>query len=78
MGGDYAERIRRFDATVNQEALLACISGLRQNQPCTLSPEFSVGHNNLVRKITFGDGVEWIARLSNASDGGRALHSGDD
>ncbi|KAI5861327.1 kinase-like domain-containing protein [Durotheca rogersii] len=61
--GEHAERICQFRDIVNQEALKAYTSKLRQNQPCTLSPEFSVGQDNLVRKIRFDDGVEWIARL---------------
>jgi len=62
-GGEYSERIDRFNGKVNQKALLAYASGLRENRPCTISHEFSVGSFNLVRKIQFEDGVEWIARL---------------
>jgi len=62
-GGEYSERIGQFIDKVNQEALLAYASMLRGNRPCTISHEFSVGNFNLVRKIQFDDGVEWIARL---------------
>ncbi|GAB1311967.1 hypothetical protein MFIFM68171_02177 [Madurella fahalii] len=61
--GEYADRIDQFIDKINKNALLSYASLLRGNQPCTLSSEFSVGHFNLVRKIQFDDGVEWIARL---------------
>ncbi|KAI1181902.1 hypothetical protein F5B17DRAFT_450768 [Nemania serpens] len=61
--GDHALRIDHFNGTVNLEALRAYASELQKNQPCNVSPNFSVGQDNLVRKITFDDGVEWIARL---------------
>ncbi|KAK0655341.1 hypothetical protein B0T16DRAFT_319992 [Cercophora newfieldiana] len=62
-GGEYSERIHQFIDKVNQKALLSYASALRENRPCTISREFSVGSFNLVRKIQFDDGVEWIARL---------------
>ncbi|EGX92905.1 Protein kinase-like domain [Cordyceps militaris CM01] len=62
-GGEYTMRINRFIDTVNEKALLSHASLLRGEQPCTLSREFSVGHFNLVRKIQFDDGVEWVVRL---------------
>jgi hypothetical protein len=43
--------------------MLAYASALRENRPCTISREFSVGSFNLVHKIQFDGGVEWIARL---------------
>ncbi|KAI1772352.1 hypothetical protein F4818DRAFT_453963 [Hypoxylon cercidicola] len=60
--GGHTVRIRQFNAAVNLEALQAFASELR-SQPCIVSPGFSVGQHNLVRKITFRDGVNWIARL---------------
>ncbi|KAK3377280.1 hypothetical protein B0T24DRAFT_620845 [Lasiosphaeria ovina] len=62
-GGEYADRINQFTGQVSEKALLSYASSLRGNQPCTISSEFSVGNFNLVRKIRFDDGVEWIARL---------------
>lgn len=61
--GEYTERINQFIDKINKNALLSYASSLRGNQPCTISPEFSVGSFNLVRKIQFDDGVEWIVRL---------------
>ena len=61
--GEYADRINQFTAQINNKALLSYVSSLWDNQPCTISPEFSVGNFNLVRKIQFDDGVEWIIRL---------------
>lgn len=62
-GGEYAERINQFMDKINKESLISYASSLRGNQPCSLSPKFSVGSFNLVRKIQFDDGVEWAARL---------------
>lgn len=62
-GGEYAERINQFIEKINKNSLISYASLLRGNQPCTVSPEFSVGNFHLVRKIQFDDGVEWIARL---------------
>ncbi|KAI0096980.1 hypothetical protein GGR51DRAFT_578541 [Nemania sp. FL0031] len=62
-GGEYAERINQFVHKINTKALLSYASSLRGNQLCTVSHEFSVGSFNLVRKIQFDDGVEWIVRL---------------
>ncbi|KAF1960332.1 hypothetical protein CC80DRAFT_544786 [Byssothecium circinans] len=62
-GGEYAKRINQFNDKINQRALLTYASLLRGSRPCTLSPKFSVGSFNLVRKIQFDDGVEWIVRL---------------
>ncbi len=73
-GSEYSERIKQFIGRVNQKALRAYVSALRGNRPCTISGEFSVGNFNLVRKIQFDDGVEWIVRLRMPSmpdqDGG--------
>lgn len=60
---EYSERINQFIESINKEALVDFASSLRHNQPCTLSDKFSVGSFNLVRKIQFNDGVEWVARL---------------
>lgn len=62
-GGEYSVRINQFIDKINEKALLSYASLLRGGQPCTLSPEFSVGSFNLVRKIQFDDGVEWVVRL---------------
>ena len=60
---EYADRINRFNDKINKKALVSYASSLRGNQPCTISSEFSVGSFNLVRKIQFDDGVEWIVRF---------------
>ncbi|KAJ8131444.1 hypothetical protein O1611_g2185 [Lasiodiplodia mahajangana] len=60
---EHTEHIHRFLRTIKEYALRAYASSLRCNQPCKISSEFSVGTCNLVRKIQFDDGEEWIARL---------------
>ncbi|KAK9438138.1 Protein kinase-like protein [Metarhizium brunneum] len=62
-GEEYAERIHKFIDKIDNKALESYASSLRGNQPCKISTEFSVGNFNLVRKIQFHDGVEWIVRL---------------
>ncbi|KJK79937.1 hypothetical protein H634G_04176 [Metarhizium anisopliae BRIP 53293] len=62
-GEEYAERIHKFIDKIDIKALESYASSLRGNQPCNISTEFSVGNFNLVRKIQFHDGVEWIVRL---------------
>lgn len=75
--GEYAERISEFIERINQQAVLDYASELREQRPCTMSAEFSVGNDNLVRNIKFDDGVEWIARfrMPALSDGGSASTS---
>jgi hypothetical protein len=60
---EYADRISAFVEHINQQAVLDYVSSLRDDQPCTLSSDFSVGNFNLVRKIRFDDSVEWVARF---------------
>ncbi|OAA57010.1 Protein kinase-like domain protein [Niveomyces insectorum RCEF 264] len=62
-GDETAEAIDKFQKTINEEALRVHASKLRGNRPCSISHEFSVGNFNLVRKVKFDDGVQWIARL---------------
>ncbi|KAI4252329.1 MAG: hypothetical protein LQ352_004357 [Teloschistes flavicans] len=61
--GEYFERIAGFIDQIDQKALLAYASKLRENRSCKLSRKFSVGACNLVRRIQFDDGIAWIARL---------------
>ncbi|OAA56859.1 Protein kinase-like domain protein [Cordyceps fumosorosea ARSEF 2679] len=76
-GGEYAVRIKQFINKIDEKALLSYASSLRGEQPCTISPEFSVGSFNLVHKIQFNDGVEWVARLQMPPirDGGSVMVS---
>ncbi|KAK5998752.1 hypothetical protein PT974_01134 [Cladobotryum mycophilum] len=60
---EYVDRIIQFNKQINLDALKSYVSMLRENRPCQISAKFSVGVFNLVRKITFDDGVQWIARL---------------
>lgn len=60
---EYADRIKDFWTSLNREALRLRASQCRNGQPCTVSSEFSVGQYNLVCKLRFDDGIEWVARL---------------
>lgn len=63
MKGNTLIESRNFISHIDNKALLSYTSSLRDGQLCTLSPKFSVESFNFVRKVAFGDGVEWIARL---------------
>ena len=69
----YTKRIVDFMNALNEQALQAYASRLRDHRPCTLSDKFSVGTTNLVRKLQFNDGVEWIARLRMPPSEGNTL-----
>lgn len=60
---DYRLRIESFQSSFSTTNLLAQASSLRGDIKCSLSGTFSVGSFNFVRKITFADGAEWVARL---------------
>ncbi|KAK4554759.1 hypothetical protein LTR86_008261 [Recurvomyces mirabilis] len=62
-GGELHTRAIAFVANVQWDALVAIATGLRNGVSCELSSKFSLGHFNLVRRITFADGVSWIARI---------------
>jgi len=55
-------RATTFVATIHWENLVTIASRIRGTQ-CTLSEKYSLGHFNLVRRLTFVDGVSWVARL---------------
>ncbi|KAL9072018.1 MAG: hypothetical protein Q9157_005251 [Trypethelium eluteriae] len=60
---EYAARIDYFKNAFNETALLAHASSMRDGLKCMLHDNFSVGSFNFVKKISFEDGVQWIARL---------------
>jgi hypothetical protein len=59
---DLRSRATAFVAAVNWEALTSVASQIRGVE-CILSDKYSLGHFNLVRRITFADGVSWVVRL---------------
>ncbi|GAB7328950.1 hypothetical protein MBLNU13_g00820t1 [Cladosporium sp. NU13] len=59
---DLHMRATTFVAAIHWENLLIIASRIRGMQ-CTLSEKYSLGHFNLVRRLTFVDGVSWVARL---------------
>lgn len=63
IGIKYHERATTFFATVKWDVLVSTASGLRNGIPCEVSERYSIGHFNMVRRITFVDGVSWVARL---------------
>lgn len=59
---DLHTRATTFVATIHWENLVIIASRIRGVQ-CSLSEKYSLGHFNLVRRLTFVDGISWIARL---------------
>jgi hypothetical protein len=59
---DLHTRATSFVAAIHWENLVTIASRIR-GKPCTLSEKYSLGHFNLVRRLTFVDGVSWVARL---------------
>lgn len=55
-------RATTFVASIKWDALIALASERRSTE-CQLSEKFSMGHYNLVRRLTFSDGVNWAVRL---------------
>jgi hypothetical protein len=62
-GDEFHARATTFLATVQWDVLASISSRLRNGVPCDFSDKYSIGHFNMVRRITFADGVSWIARL---------------
>ena len=56
-------RATEFLARTKWEGLTAIASSLRSNISSRLEPKYSTGHLDMVRCITFEDGVKWVARL---------------
>jgi hypothetical protein len=59
---DLHSRATAFVAAVNW-ATLASIASQIRGVECTLSDKYSLGHFNLVRRLTFTDGISWVVRL---------------
>lgn len=59
----FHQRASTFVAAAKWDTLLSISSHLRHGIPCKLSDKFSIGHFNMVRRITFEDKVSWVARL---------------
>ncbi|KAJ6784278.1 hypothetical protein PWT90_10466 [Aphanocladium album] len=60
---EYAVRIVQFLKYTRKQRLCEYASSLRDGMPCTVAAKFSVGRFNMVRKLRFEDGVEWVARM---------------
>ena len=48
---------------VNWEKLVEHASRLRSNVGCSLSTSYTSGYSYLVRRLTFTDGVSWVAKI---------------
>ena len=59
---DLHTRATAFVAAIKWDKLLTLASAIR-GMDCELSDKYSLGHYNLVKRLTFVDGVSWIVRL---------------
>lgn len=59
---DLHTRATTFVATIKWEQLKLLASSIR-GMDCELSDKYSLGHYNLVKRLTFVDGASWIVRL---------------
>ncbi|KAF9761851.1 hypothetical protein IL306_003659 [Fusarium sp. DS 682] len=48
---------------VNWDRLLSISSNLRNGTPCKFSQNVAMGHANMVRRIEFTDGINWVAKV---------------
>uniref|UniRef100_A0A8H7NNU8 Aminoglycoside phosphotransferase domain-containing protein n=1 Tax=Bionectria ochroleuca TaxID=29856 RepID=A0A8H7NNU8_BIOOC len=62
-GAELHTRAVKFLDAINWEALTSLASKLRDGTPCRIEQPYSIGHFNMVRRITFTDDVSWVARL---------------
>ncbi|KAF2496589.1 hypothetical protein BU16DRAFT_571698 [Lophium mytilinum] len=62
-GDEFHDRATKFFASVKWDVLASHASTIRNGIPCDFGEKFSIGHFNMVRLITFEDGIRWIARL---------------
>ena len=62
-GDETHPRATTSAANIDWNPLNSLASTMRDDTTCHLSPRFSPEHYNLVKRITFADGVSWVARL---------------
>lgn len=61
-GDELHNRATGFVNSIHWDRIVSYASGLR-NHRCNLGGKYSLGHFNLVRRLTFDDGVDWVVRL---------------
>ena len=62
-GHELHERATSFYKNVKWDGMTSHASKLRNGIICEFTDRFSVGYFNMVRRIVFGDGINWVARL---------------
>ena len=61
---EFRERAVSFVARIDWDAVVDhCIQLRGGGLTATLSPEYSIGHLNLVRRVSFDDGLHWVVRF---------------
>ncbi|KAJ9661840.1 hypothetical protein H2201_006320 [Coniosporium apollinis] len=63
VGGEYHDRATTFFVAVKWDLLTSLASSLRNGIACEFGEKFLIGNFNMVRRITFADGISWVARL---------------
>lgn len=63
--GRWKNRLKYVLGQIDEEALISRALFLRglPNLECSVSKKYSAGDYNVVRRLSFSDGVSWIARI---------------
>ncbi|KAL6918904.1 hypothetical protein FSST1_002930 [Fusarium sambucinum] len=62
-GSEFQERALAMLKSTKWDRLLSIASTLRNGIPCVISESFSLGQSNIVRRLEFTDGINWVARV---------------
>ena len=61
--GVFAARLAYMQQQLPDDRLASFASTLRQSRHCDVSPAFSAGDFNLVKRLTFDDDESWVLRV---------------
>ncbi len=62
-GSEFHTRATNFLKLVNWDALATTAAQCRGGIPCSFTEKFSIGHFNMTRRLSFVDGINWVARV---------------
>jgi hypothetical protein len=60
---EYREQEQAFATSIDWDRVLTKASALQNGQPCKLSEKYFMGTFNIIRRITFENGRQWVIRL---------------
>jgi hypothetical protein len=62
-GIENREQEQAFVTSIDWDRVLRKASALQNGQPCKLSEKYFMGTYNIIRRITFENGTQWVVRL---------------